>query len=537
MFFGDIAIEETKGAILAHTIRVADGSLKKGTVLGSDHIQQLREAGYSTVTVARLDSGDVEENAAAMRLGTQLTGTGVRADGAFTGRVNLYATDRGLFSYDIDGLKNLNRLDDRLTVATLPNHTKIAAGQMVATVKVIPYAVDEPALKRAITLAASSVLSVASFKKARVALVLTQVSGEKPTLLEKRRRAIYDRVKALGGIMLTDSVVDHRTDALAKSLSETSGLFPDLVLVFGGAAISDEHDVVPAAVLQADGRIVRVGMPVDPGNLSMVGTLGTIPTIGIPSCAASPRLNGFDWMLERVFAGQPLDSNTIADMGGGGLLGEISERTQPRARVVADPASLRVHALVLAAGRSTRMQDGFKLLEPVAGKPIISHVVDAALESDVDGVSVVVGHRSDDVATVLGKRAVLFINNPDYTEGLSTSLRVGLNSLSPSDTGAIVLLGDMPLIKSAVINRLLEVFLSTDGRSICVPVHRGKRGNPVVWPAHLFSEMAAITGDKGARALLRQHHETVVEVECDDNSIFIDIDRREDLKSFSALVT
>ena len=311
----------------------------------------------------------------------------------------------------------------------------------------------------------------------------------------------------------------------------------DPVLVFGASAIADREDVIPAAIVAAGGTIEHFGMPVDPGNLLLLGRLGGRTIIGVPSCASSPKLNGLDWVLERCLAGLETTHADIAAMAAGGLLMEITSRPQPREAAtpaVAGSARPRITALVLAAGRSTRMGANNKLIEPVDGKPMVRHVVEAALASDASGVRVVTGSKPAEVQHALDGLDVSYTHNPAFADGLSTSLAAGTASLGDDVDGVIVLLGDMPLVTAGLINRLIAAFDPAENRAICIPVHNGKRGNPVLWGARFFPDMAKIQGDTGARHLVGENAEWLVEVEAGDAAIFRDIDTPEALAALRA---
>jgi molybdenum cofactor cytidylyltransferase len=263
-------------------------------------------------------------------------------------------------------------------------------------------------------------------------------------------------------------------------------------------------------------------MPVDPGNLLLLAHQGERPVLGLPGCARSPKLNGFDWVLQRLAAGLPVDRGDVMGMGVGGLLMEIPTRPQPRdAAPPARPG--QVAAIVLAAGQSRRMGPDNKLLALVDGRPMVTHVVDAMLASRASPVIVVTGHEAEQVRAALGDRPVQWCHNPDYADGLSTSLRVGLDAL-PAVDGVLIGLGDMPRVKAGQIDRLIAAFNPTEGRSICVPTVQGKRGNPVLFATRFVPEMRELCGDVGARHLIGTYAEEVVEIEMDDDAALLDID-------------
>ncbi|MFW8592668.1 molybdopterin-binding protein [Cribrihabitans neustonicus] len=328
MKFGPVSLPDAKGAILAHSLQGGSRRIAKGRRLDEDDLAELAAAGQTEVTVARLEDGDVHEDAAAKALAQALvpdpSAQGIRISGAGAGRVNLYAQGCGLLRLDRDKLEAANAVDPMITVATVPDFHRVDAGTMVATIKIISYAVPERALAKA-GRAAQGALRVLAPVFGTATLIETRVSEATPP--EKGRAAMAGRLQRLGMSLAPREVVAHETDALAAALASAQG---DLLLVLTGSATSDPADVAPAALRQAGGEVIRFGMPVDPGNLLFLGTLGAKPVIGLPGCARSPALNGADWVLERVACGMPVTSEDIAAMGVGGLLKEIPARPRPR---------------------------------------------------------------------------------------------------------------------------------------------------------------------------------------------------------------
>lgn len=191
--------------------------------------------------------------------------------------------------------------------------------------------------------------------------------------------------------------------------------------------------------------------------------------------------------------------------------------------------SARVAAIVLAAGRSSRMAGATKLLEPIGGEPIVRRVAGTALKSGADPVIVVTGFDAARIAEAVHDLKVSIVHNPAFAEGLSSSLRAGLGALPPASDGALILLGDMPEIESSDLAALMAVFAAKDRQAICVPVRHGRRGNPVLWGAAHFAEMMSLSGDVGAKPLMARHGEHVTEVPARSNGIFADVDTPSDL--------
>jgi len=511
MLFADVPPADAEGCVLVHSLRVGGRLLKKGRVLVPADLEEIRNAGITSIIVARLEPDDINEDEAAARIALALAADGARVGASFTGRSNLYATVSGAMSFDAKTIDLINGIDESITVATLAPYATVRPGEMIATVKIIPYAAPRGAVERAAALAAGAI-RVAAFQPLQCALISTFLPGQKQALLDKNRTALEARLAPLGGTIMFERRVAHRTEPLTQALREALLQHPDLFFVFGASAISDRRDIIPAAIVAGGGEIEHFGMPVDPGNLLLLARLGGVPAIGLPSCARSPKTNGFDFVLQRIFAGLPVGREEIMHMGVGGLLQEIPSRPQPRDKAPAVLRAPRIAAIVLAAGMSSRMGAN-KLLQEWRGKALLRWTVEAALASEAKPVIVVTGHDATSAEAILRGLDVVIVRNPAYREGLSTSLRRGLSELPESADGALVMLGDMPEVSGDLLNRMIAAFSPTDGRSICVAVHEGKRGNPVLWSRAFFGEMSAITGDTGAKNLLAANEEQLCEIE------------------------
>jgi molybdenum cofactor cytidylyltransferase len=267
-----------------------------------------------------------------------------------------------------------------------------------------------------------------------------------------------------------------------------------------------------------------------------------VPVLGLPGCARSPKVNGFDWVLWRVLAGLPVGADAIRRMGVGGLLSEIGLRPLPRARaggppavrVAKPPQRAHIAGIILAAGRSSRMGAMNKLLIPIDGKPMVRRAAEAVLAAQLSPILVVTGHQHDQIEEALKGLLVTFLNNKDFATGMASSLRVGLDAVPAECDAALVALGDMPLITAAEIAQLINAFNPVEGRAIVVPTRRGKRGNPVLWARRFFGEMTAVGGDVGARHLFEAYPEAVVEVEMAGDGVLTDIDTPQALARLAA---
>ncbi len=534
MIFADVPVKDAEGCILAHSVAHGSGVLKKGRVLSAADVALLQAANIGAVTAVRLEADDVAEDEAARLIAESLCGAGLVQQAPFTGRVNAHAQAAGVCLVDAERVRAINRVHESITLATVPPFARLAERQMAATIKIIPYAVKRAVLEQVLAAAAGGpVITVAAFQPQEVGLVITEVAGGKASLVAKAEEAMRVRIEATGSRLAHVIRTPHRKDAVAAALQELKGKGCSPILLFGASAIVDRGDVLPAALVEAGGEVKHLGMPVDPGNLLMLGKWDGLDVIGVPSCARSPKVNGFDWVLERLLAGLTVTPLDIMEMGAGGLLAEIPTRPLPREGRSAPQRAPKVAAVVLAAGLSSRM--GYnKLLAQAGGKPLLSHVLATLRQAALEDIVVVTGHDAEEVSkAVAGARIV---HNADYAIGLSTSLRAGLSALPADIDAAFICLADMPLVDAATLNRLVAAFNPAEHRSICIPTFEGRRGNPVLWGRQQFAALMAVTGDQGGRALIEEQADEVAEVAVASDGVLRDADTPEALAAIRAAV-
>ena len=319
MKFGDVALKDAENAILAHSMRLADGILPKGRVLDKDDIAQLAVAGISSVVAARLEDGDLNENEAALKIAKALQNKNLVASGGNTGRANLRAETAGVALIDAETVHRLNAVDEAVTVSTLRPYDAVSKGHVAATVKIITFGVSGDTVERCVAIAKENdpPVRVSPFGTPKIGFVQTLVPGLKKSLVSKASSATAARLSAMGLDIADERHCEHNEAAVAENLSALAAAGCDIVLVLGASAIVDRRDTVPAALVAAGGKIDHLGLPVDPGNLLLFAKLGDTRVLGIPGSARSPRLHGFDWVLQRLVAGLDVTPEDLTRMGSG----------------------------------------------------------------------------------------------------------------------------------------------------------------------------------------------------------------------------
>jgi hypothetical protein len=336
MKFEPAPLSQAKGKILGHNIADADGHrvLRKGKPLSDEDLEKLRLLGRRSVYVASLEPDDVNENQAARRVAQAICGPGLHMAGVASGRANLLADQIGILRIDVDRLARINECNG-ITLATLTTHSPVHARQIVATVKIIPYAVPQSIVSAAETIAggSGSVVCVDALPSRSVGMILSGSASIHGRLISDFT-PLRDRLEKLGSsVPRTDFVaLDDEPDeaVLAEMLKQHVASGIGMILLAGETAIMDPHDIVPRAVERAGGHVESVGAPVDPGNLLMLAYIGDVPVVGAPGCARSRKTNIVDWILPRLLVGDKLTRRDIVELGHGGLLQDIRERGMPR---------------------------------------------------------------------------------------------------------------------------------------------------------------------------------------------------------------
>jgi len=542
VIFGEFSCEEAEGVTLAHTLNLGEKTLRKGRVLTAADVALLKQAGIGRITGARMGEGDLDENAGATEIAALLVGPNTETRRPYTGRCNVHASVRGVLRVDVARIDALNELDEAIAIGTLPDYALARQGQVLATVKIIPFAVTRELVERCRAIAATGpLLRLAPLQPRRAALIMGELPGMKENVFRGTVTATRNRLEGLGSRLALVLRCRHERSEYAAKLREALAAGCDLLLVAGATVTKDRLDVVPAAVTAVGGTVDHFGMPAEPGNMLLLAhvpvglpsVVEAAPVLVLPGCARSRRSNGLDWVLQRLHAGLPLGRAEIMRMGVGGLIRSPLEPEDEEEgevdSVAAVPAGMaNVAALVLAAGQSSRMGGSNKLLQEVDGVPMLLRAVNAALASKATSVTVVLGHEADKAEALLAGRTLNIVRNPEYAQGMSTSLRVGIGALPTEAAAVIVLLADMPRVNAVHVDRLIDAF-EAKRPSIIVPQRSGRRGNPVLWPREFFAAMQAVSGDQGARGLLEGNPQHLHFVDMDDDAILADVDTPDNL--------
>ena len=528
MWFGKLPIEQCAGCVLAHSVGTGKQRITKGTLLDDDLIRQLIDNNVSHLVVARCDDNDVAENEAASQIAVAAIqgAVGVRADKAHTGRMNIYASCDGLLSYRSESVVAANSVSEDITLSVLAPNQWVLTGRMIASAKIIPYAVDADALNSAVKLLGDIDLRVIKARQGKAVLIQTVLPSIKTITLDKTKAVTEQRLQSRSMSLMQELRCEHDQQALEACFKDAAALAPDMILIVGASAISDRKDVLPAAVMQCGGSVQRVGIPVDPGNLLMLAQYNDIQVLGLPGCARSPKHNGFDLLLDRMVCDLPVTDQWLNSLCIGGLLGEVHSRPQPR---VAAGGGRLVAALILAAGTSSRAGKKNKLLHDYKGVPMLCSIVEAVQSSGVSGSLLVTGHQAELVEKTVEKYNIETRYCPGYANGMAHSIATGISALQNYD-GVLVCLGDMPHISSEVIDRIISASDENLVDSIFIPVCDGQRGNPVMIGRSFFDALLQNEGDIGARNLIQQYPEKVTEVQIGSESVLKDYDTAEALQ-------
>ena len=317
----NVSVNDALGYQVAHSQMGHRNRLPKASIITQADIKDLIEAGIDTLDVIVPDNSDINEEVVADRLVGALKWINCVTKRANGGRFNIYASCDGLLCFDRAMVDGFNAICEDVTLATLLPQTPVKRGDHIATLKIIPFFVQEDNVKLAESAMQIMEVAVRPWRNdLRIELIQTRNGAVSSKIQDKALEMQTLRLAFYGINQLHDYREQHRIEDLAIEITKASTRKTDILLILGASAICDRSDIVPSALVEAGGSIIYFGMPVDPGNLMLIGALGSMTVIGMPGCVRSPALNGLDLVLDRLVAGLGVLPSDIQAMGVGGLL-------------------------------------------------------------------------------------------------------------------------------------------------------------------------------------------------------------------------
>ena len=330
MIFGEIKTESSLNGILSSSLVLYENKdlikIKKGTVINEYLINLLLKNKIKSVFCAQLDEEDVEENKAVYDISKNIIGneqSNLNIQDPRQGRCNVISNINGLLVFDPEQLFSINSVTDEIGIASLKPYSYVKKNQIIASIKAIPFGIKRELLKK-IVKKSNNCFKVLPFLKKNVHLIQSHNQNTLEKVLEKTVDITKKRLFSCGISKILEKKCNHEVVSLSKEIKNSIDEEADLILVFGASAICDKNDIVPKSLKENNGKILRLGMPVEPGNLILLGEIKNankiIYFIGMPGCARSPKENGVDWILWRFFCGLRISNDNINSMGNGGLL-------------------------------------------------------------------------------------------------------------------------------------------------------------------------------------------------------------------------
>lgn len=316
-----LPITAAVGLISRHNISDAQGRkiVAKGRTLHPDDVALLAAQGITEITVVQLDADDIDEHTAALRIAEQCAGLHTRVSPPHHGRADITATIDGVLMVDTHALQQWHHIDG-VTIATRPSYGVVHAHQRVATIKILPFAVPATAIMRHDI---AHVLRITPFVRTKIGVIVIGASATHARLQQSHVPPLNARINALHAQVTQIRFVTPEIDVV-RAAFEALRPAVDMIITLGETSIMDRDDVMPQALLASGGRITCYGAPVEPGNLLLLGTIGSTPVIGAPGCVRSMAPNVIDLLLPRMIAGIPVDANDVYALAHGGLLEESS---------------------------------------------------------------------------------------------------------------------------------------------------------------------------------------------------------------------
>ena len=330
MFFGEVNTKLSLNGILSSSIKVTKNKniikISKGTIIDSNVVDLLLMNNIEKITCAILDEDEVDENTAVYEISKKIINSEnsyIKIQDTKRGRCNLISNIDGLISFLPDQLFAINSITNDIGVSSLKAFSRVKKNQIVASIKAIPFGIKEKKLQNIIN-AAKNCFKILPFQKKNIHLIQTTNQNISTKILKKTVEVTKDRLSSCGINQIVEKKCFHEKQSISLQLNKSINENADIILIFGISAICDINDVIPQAIKEINGKILRLGMPVEPGNLMLLAEIKfskkNISIIGMPACARSKKENGVDWVLWRKLCDLKISSDDINHMGNGGLL-------------------------------------------------------------------------------------------------------------------------------------------------------------------------------------------------------------------------
>ena len=319
MIFKIIETKKANSFILGHTLKSKNYLIKKGKVLNKDDISLLIKNNINNIYVAIKEKGDCSENFAAKTIANHISTRDFYKPTVVNGRADIFSKKCGLFKINKEKLLEINYKNEDIAICTLNNYSIVKRGQLVANVKILPYAIDKKKVAQIVKFKSyKDIFKVAKRTVNKVGLIST--SNENLDIYKSKVfMNTNNRLKTFGLKVNVVKVCKHNHNDLNHLLKEMLKDAFEVILIYGETSISDLNDVIPKSIVESKGRIISSILPTDPGNLLLLAKRGRTNIIGVPGCAKSIKRNGFDSILERVCYGGKLDKIEISKLAVGGL--------------------------------------------------------------------------------------------------------------------------------------------------------------------------------------------------------------------------
>lgn len=537
MQFGEFPVFDSAGVELAYPIVCQGKTFPAGHVVTSDDIRLFRLEGIAKVVGSILASNDLRPDISTSMILKPLVGDFLRYTLPKDGYSEIYADQDGLFIVSPERLSRFNNQSENITLATIPPYAPVYKNQLVASLRLVGPAFSIDVLNETIDKITGQgpLLKIAPYAFSKLGYVQTVLYGaDVPKLVSEelnQRFAIY------GFNLVHSTVCPHMPEHVEKGVRDAIDAGAEVVVVQSPLPSVNRNDVVPQGFVEAAADIDRLGWPLDPGLPIIFAHKNDVHLVGIAE--SDFPLPAVDRLMRFLATKSlpPVEEFTSLAQGSMSIERLIQYLTpeQEAETIAVGPVehAQKIAIVILAAGTSRRMFGTNKLLENIQGLPMIERVVQSALLSKADYVSVVTGYEAKLVEQRLMNYDVKIVRNPDYSAGVLSSMRLGISVLPPDVSAAIILPADMPGFTSTYIDRLIDCYdPNAAQKNVCLPSYGGIRHNPVLWPRELFKVVKIVPEDAYGLPALVEHSDYIVEMSLEDDLPITDINSQGDLSAF-----
>ncbi len=545
MQVNEVKVFEAEGLILANDIELKSSIIKKGTKLSSSNISSLKLAGLETISCYKPNKNDIDAKTAIGMVAAAITGNNTAYILNDDGYCHIFAEKNGIIDIDEVRINRFNNSHPDIFINTIKKDEIVKKDDLLAVIRIIPYLINIDEVNNTIhtNTGQGSLISVADFNIKTTTLIQTTMPDTEEQLTSSTKIYLEELLLKADCKLKSDIKCEHNSEDIANSIYTAINQGAEFIIISPAKPTYGKSDIIPTALKESAIDIYKIHIPVETGFDTILAYKGKrIPVIQIPHNYHLGNNDTINKLICKLISKQKFNIEDITQLGFGSLSIKSNITNKTKSELLSGTSTKAkgkstIAAIILAAGRGTRMGGNNKLLHEINDEPLFLQSIKSALKSKASPIIVVTGFEADRTEEYLRAYDVVILRNTGYKMGIKTSIDLALSSLPHSVDGALLIPADMPGITTEHIDKLIKSFKPNKKEALCISEFEGVKKNPILWPRNLFADANLIPDNSHLRPVFLEHTDYTKAVKTKNELDIIDINTPGDLIDYSKKVS